>query len=163
MIFRKLVFILFVFSVFFACSKKALKVELKYTLEEFTKLSEEASPIPKEEGEIKFTDYAQGANHLESKGLVFKRLSFFAISFETVEQARLEALRLNQYYSRNWLFDRVQGEPVLEDYVIETFKATNPKRQIQRVPKKAVKEHREGSNEEPAQREAAQEAAPVQH
>jgi hypothetical protein len=148
MIFRKLIFILFLFSGFVACSKKVEKVELKYTSEEFTKLSAETSPMgSKGEGDIKFSEYAQGANHLESKGLIYKRLSFFAISFETVEQARLEALRLNQYFARNWLFDRVQGEPVLEDYVIENFKAINPNKLIQRVPKKAVEGHHEGHHE----------------
>lgn len=120
-----------------ACSKKVEKVELRYTPEEFMTLAHETSlSTEKGEGEIKFSDYSPGVNRLDSRALVYKRLSFFAIEFETVDQARSEALRLNQYYSRNWLFDRVEGEPVLEDYVIETFKATNPKRQIQRVPKK---------------------------
>ena len=81
---------------------------------------------------------------------MFERLAFFAVEFETEDQARAEALRLNQYYARNWLLDRVEGEPVLEDYVIETFHAINPKKRIQRVPKKhAVEgEQKEGEHGE---------------
>jgi hypothetical protein len=133
----KIVLILFVFS-FLSCSKKEKTLEPKYTAEEFLALAHETS-ASNEKGEdgLKFSDYAPGVNRLESKALMYKRLSFFALEFDTPEEARSEALRLNQYYARNWLFDRVEGEPVLEDYVIETFKAINPKRHIQRVPKKA--------------------------
>lgn len=119
-----------------SCSKKKVDPELKYTEVEFNHLANEtkaARAIGVDA--INFADYSPGVNLMESKSLEYKRLPFFAISFETETQARNEALRLNQYYARNWLFDRVEGEPILEDYVIVTFKATNPKRKIQRVPK----------------------------
>ncbi len=134
--------LIFVLSILGACSKKVEHPELKYTIEEFDALSHETSlNHEKGEGELKFSDYSPGVNRLESKALVYKRLSFFAVEFETLEEAKKEAYRLNQYYSRNWLFDHVQGEPILEDYVIETFKAINPKREIQRVPKKHEATH----------------------
>lgn len=117
-----------------ACSKKADPD--KFTVEEFNALSHEAKPTFAKGDELHLSDYASGVNHKESRALSYQNLSFFAIAFETKEQAQAEALRLNQYYARNWLFDRVEGEPVLEDYVIHTFKAQNPKRRIQRVPKK---------------------------
>ncbi|MGZ3807229.1 MAG: hypothetical protein ACXVCE_04025 [Bacteriovorax sp.] len=134
---KRAIFIALAFLAFGSCSKKVQKAELKYTAEEFTALAHEASSSP-EKGEdgIKFSDYSPGVNKLESKALMYKDLPFFAVEFESEEQARNEALRLNQYYSRNWLFDRVEGEPVLEDYVIETFKATNPQRKVKRVPRK---------------------------
>ena len=70
-----------------------------------------------------------------------------------------EAERLNQYYARNWLFDRVEGEPILEDYVITHFKATNPNREIQRKPKVEAHgehgEHGEGHGSEAGHGEAA--------
>lgn len=142
----RIVFIALIFSLV-SCSKKKEVPTLKYTLEEFTKLASEATASnEKGEGSIKFSDYSPGVNTKESKALMYKRLTFFAIEFETEDQARNEALRLNQYYSRNWLFDRVEGEPVLEDFVIEKFKAINPKRTIQRVPKK----HDEKPEEEKA-------------
>lgn len=125
----------FVFLV--ACSKKQVNVEPKFTSEEMMALAHEASAASeKGEDAIKFSDYSSGVNKVESKALKYQRLTFFAIEFETVEEARSEAKRLNQYHSRNWLFDRVEGEPILEDYVITTFKAVNPNRKVQRAPKK---------------------------
>lgn len=133
----KINFICFVIftSLLFSCSKKKEVVELKYSLIEFDLLAHEAFPTHEKADELKLADYAPGVRPQESKALVYKRLPFFAVSFETVDQARAEALRLNQYYARNWLFDRVEGEPILEDYVIETFHAINPRRKIQRSPK----------------------------
>lgn len=141
-----------------SCSKKKEVVELKYSLVEFDQLAHAATPS-KEKGEdsLQLSDYAPGVNRLESKALVIERLTFYAISFEKVEQARAEALRLNQYYARNWLFDRVEGEPILEDYVITTFHAINPKRKIQRVPKTHAPAHGTGHGE------GAGHAAPAGH
>lgn len=129
-------------SLLFSCSKKKEVVELKYTVEEFTHLAHETSNESGSKGP-NFSEYAPGVKPIESKALVYKRLPFYAVSFEHVEQARLEALRLNQYYARNWLFDRVEGEPILEDYVIKTFHAINPKRKIQRIPKPEAAAHGE--------------------
>lgn len=119
-----------------ACSKKKEIVEPRYTVEELTALAHNAT-VSSEKGEeaIQFSDYAPGVNRVESKSFRYERLVFYAIKFETTEEARSEAVRLNQYYARNWLFDRVEGEPLLEDYVITTFQAKNPNRQIQRKPK----------------------------
>ncbi len=147
---RKLLILIFIStSLLFSCSKKKEVVDLKYTLEEFDQLAHEATPShEKAEDGLKISDYAVGVNEHDSKGLVYKNLTFFAVSFESEEQARAEALRLNQYYSRNWLFDRVEGEPILEDYVITIFHAINPKRKIQRVPKAHAPAH--GEAHEPA-------------
>lgn len=128
------------------CSKKQQNTEPRYTAEEFMALAHESEPSnEKGEGALKLSDYSPGVNKLDSRALKYKRLTFFAVAFETTEEARSEALRLNQYYTRNWLLDRVEGEPILEDYVIETFKAANPKRHIQRVPKKTEASHHEGT------------------
>ena len=156
---------LFIISLSFGCTKKSEKIQLKYTAEEFMKLAEETTLSKEKEDSIQFTDYADGVNRVDSKALIYNRLSFFVIEFATEDQARAEALRLNQYYSRNWLFDRVDGEPVLEDYVIETFKAINPKRRVQRVPKKheAKKEGEDESGSEKPAHEALSHEAPAHH
>ena len=126
----------------FSCSKNNKVTELTYTLEEFNRLAEACtSSHNKDDAVLIFSDYKLGVNQIESKRLVFKDLIFFAVSFENESQAKEEAIRLNQYYARNWLFDRVEREPVLEDYVIETFKAKNPNRKIQRIPKHPVEVH----------------------
>jgi hypothetical protein len=140
--------ILICFSVLISCSKKSGVVDLKYTVEDLANTLHETSlGSDKAEDALKISDYSPGVNRLESKSLVYKRLTFYAVSFESSELARKEAIRLNQYYSRNWLFDRVEGEPLLEDYLIEKFKAINPNRTIQRVPKKHVESHGETSGE----------------
>ncbi len=131
------------------CSKKVVEPELKYTQEEFDLIMNSTSAILDKEAAnaINFSDYSTGANRGISKALIYERLSFAAIAFETQIQARAEALRLNQYYSRNWLFDKVEGEPILEDLIIVKFHAENPKRTIQRTPVNAPAEstHHEAS------------------
>jgi hypothetical protein len=137
----------------FGCSKKGEHLGEKYTLEEFNKiLSDTGSIQDKKVTSINFSDYSIGVNRVNSKAMEYKRLGFYVIEFETEEQARSEALRLNQYYSRNWLFDRTNNEPILEDMVIQNFKAINPARSFQRKPKTA-----------PVHGEAHGEAAPVHH
>ena len=119
------------------CSKKQALTEPKYTALEFMALAHEAEPShEKAEDALNLSDYAPGVNRLDSTAMRYNRLVFFAVEFDSPTQAMNEAKRLNQYYTRNWLLDRVEGEPILEDYVIKTFKAANPNRKIQRVPKK---------------------------
>ncbi len=147
----------FSFVIFFSlsgCSKKNVDAGQKYTFEEFKILSADSSMLPKKDEEgnvlVTFNDYSPGINLIESQGLKYKRLDYVAVSFATEVQARNEALRLNQYYARNWLFDHVEGEPILEDYVIETFKAINPNRKIQRIPKTHKSESESGAPAEHA-------------
>jgi hypothetical protein len=124
---------------FFSCSRKNDEHGKKFTFEELMARSVDAVELPKkvEDGgiPIDFTQYAATANQIESRGFRYRKLLFWAISFATEEDARKEALRLNQYYSRNWLFDQVEGEPILEDYVITMYAAINPSRKIQRIAK----------------------------
>lgn len=120
-----------------ACSKKHAEPEPVYTLEEFNTVlaTTPANPDKNTANAINFSDYSPGVNRINSRPMEYQRLSFALIEFETVKQARDEALRLNQYYSKNWLFDKVEGEPLLEDLVIVKFHAANPKRRVQRKPK----------------------------
>lgn len=136
---RKALILIILCSVsFFSCTKKHNDGGEKYAVEEFDKLAH-SSVIAKQYGDdaIAFKEYSLGFNEVESRTLIYQRLRFFAVKFETEKMAHDEAVRLNQYYSRNMLFDRVEGEPILEDYVITTFQAKNPNRAIQRVPKKS--------------------------
>lgn len=45
------------------------------------------------------------------------------IQFEKAEQACKAAKIVSQYYAKNWLFDQVNNEPVLESFVKEAFGA----------------------------------------
>lgn len=129
------VFFICSFVFFNGCSKKQTDEGKKYTDEEMTALiNESGATIDKNVPAVNFADYVPGINKLTAKGLSYERLIFYALEFESEQLARAEATRLNQYYVRNWLFDRVEGEPILEDLVILKFHAINPKRSVQRKP-----------------------------
>ena len=135
-------FILLMTAFLLSCSKKHKEVEPIYTPEEFQTLTANLTTVnPTGENAIPFHEYSPKVNKLISKTFVYERLRFYAIGFDSVEDAREEAKRLNQYYSHNFMFDQVEGEPVLEDYVITQFKAMNPNRTVQRIPKKHEASH----------------------
>lgn len=48
------------------------------------------------------------------------------IQFDTEENARNAAIAYGQLYARNWLFDNVKNEPVLEDFVKKGFGGIDP-------------------------------------
>lgn len=50
-------------------------------------------------------------------------VEFTMVRFKHMEQARKKATELNGYYNRNWLFDEVSGEPVIEHFVTNYLKA----------------------------------------
>lgn len=50
-------------------------------------------------------------------------LDMIVLEFETPEMAKREAIRLGQFYFKNWVFDDVAGEPFLEKFVIKAFAA----------------------------------------
>ncbi len=52
---------------------------------------------------------------------------FIIVQFETEKQAKQSAYKINQYYARNWVFDDVMNEPVLEQFVQKAFDAKNPR------------------------------------
>lgn len=118
------------------CTSKKQEPELKYKPEEFDAIINTTTAVPDKNtaNAINFSDYSPGVNKLTSRPMIYERLSFAILEFETETQARNEAQRLNQYYSRNYLFDKVEGEPILEDLVLVKFHAQNPKRRIQRKP-----------------------------
>lgn len=50
-------------------------------------------------------------------------LSFLMISYAQYDQAQRAAEHLGQYYYKNWLFDQVAGEKILEDFVTQAYAA----------------------------------------
>jgi len=51
--------------------------------------------------------------------VVIKKLSLDALYYETQEDALASANHIQQYLSRNWVFDNVVGEPILERFVVK--------------------------------------------
>ena len=72
-------------------------------------------------------NYGPGCKKGSGKRLKVKRVELITVQFDTVEAARKEAIRLNQYHFANWLFDEVTEEPVLRHFVKRVFKAVSPK------------------------------------
>lgn len=60
------------------------------------------------------------------KRIKIRLVELIAIEFDTEANARAAALAYNQYYARNWFFDDVNGEPVLESFVKEVYDAKIP-------------------------------------
>lgn len=52
-----------------------------------------------------------------------KLLEFNALYYENQKDAILSAKTFDGYYSFNWAFDYVRGEPILERYVVRAFQA----------------------------------------
>ncbi len=50
-------------------------------------------------------------------------LSFLMISYAQYDQAQRAAEHLGQYYYKNWLFDQVAGERILEEFVTAAYQA----------------------------------------
>ncbi len=112
----------------FACSKKEVVYE-RYTAEELVKTLGPVKEVKREDPKyipLQLEFYGKGIIVDTFKVLSYRDLSFLAIEFESEAQAKGEALRLKQYYFKNWLLDSVAGEPSLEDLVIHNLKAENP-------------------------------------
>lgn len=55
-----------------------------------------------------------------------KNLDVIALEYMTEEEAINSARKIKGYYVRNWTFDDVTGEPILERFVEEALKAKKP-------------------------------------
>ncbi len=71
-------------------------------------------------------NYGPGCVVGSGKRIKVRKVELITIQFETVEQARQEAIRLDQYHFANWLFDEVEEEPVLKHFIKKVFKAVKP-------------------------------------
>lgn len=104
--------------------------ELKYSKEQLYSRALKADSsvsfvLPKTMREgIHCTDYPEGcvAGHM----VQMRKLDFIAVEFMTEDQAKFAAKKVRGYYVRNWLFDDVTGEPILERFVTESLEAKKP-------------------------------------
>lgn len=125
---------LFFFS---SCSKKS-EAPPRLKVEELVKALGPVKEVKKGDPiAVPFRQEYYGAGHISDsyKVLSYKDLAFLVVEFESEEMAHNEALRLKQYFHKNWLIDEVAGEPSLEDLIIYKLKAVNPSLKVQRVPK----------------------------
>jgi hypothetical protein len=55
--------------------------------------------------------------------VIAKKMLIIAVNYKTEDDAIRAAIRFDGYFVKNWMFDRVQGEPVLEDFVKKVYDA----------------------------------------
>jgi hypothetical protein len=55
-------------------------------------------------------------------------IDMIALEFDSEESAKAEALRLDQWHYKNWVFDDVTNEPTLERFIQQAFGAIRPKK-----------------------------------
>ena len=109
----------------FSCTK-----ELKYTKESLLAKAQAVDPsvtviLPRTMNEgVNCADYPDGC---QSAHIVkIKNLEMIAVEFMDTDQAIFAAKKIRGYYSRNWLFDDVTNEPILEKFVTEHLEAKKP-------------------------------------
>ena len=87
-------------------------------------LAEKLGGGPTCEGEAPSLAYSKGC--IKVVRAKVKELEFAFVEFQTTDQAKAEAKRLNQFFCKNWLLDEITTEPALEEFVRTTFGAINP-------------------------------------
>ncbi len=70
--------------------------------------------------------YPEGCIAMSPKRFKVRLVKLIVVQFHSEKQACMAALKLKQYYTRNWLLDDVTEEPVLVDFVKKVYKATTP-------------------------------------
>jgi hypothetical protein len=117
--------IIFIIILFASCTK-----ELKYTKEDlFFKANKADSTttfvLPKSMTEgVSCRDYSEGC--LSAHIVQVQKLDFIAVEFMTTAQSKFAAKKVRGYYVRNWVFDDVSGEPLLEKFVEQSLEAKKP-------------------------------------
>ncbi|MBL7664461.1 MAG: hypothetical protein JNM93_04965 [Bacteriovoracaceae bacterium] len=109
-----------------SCSKeepKLTKVDIMLMIYKGDNTAEEVLPRDMNSG-VKCTDYGPGCLRGYQGRILGLDATF--VEFETDEQALAEATRVNGYYLKNWLFDDVSGEPVLERFFKRYLNAKRP-------------------------------------
>ena len=104
--------------------------EVKYNKEELLKKAQAADPtvtliLPDSiTTGVSCSEYSPGC---QSAHIVrVKKLDLIAVEFDKEENAQFAAKKFRGYYLRNWFFDDVMGEPVLEKFVTEKLEAKKP-------------------------------------
>jgi hypothetical protein len=114
-----------------SCSKeeKTFSPSQMWSLAKETEPDVELVPIGAghEHKRVLCKNYGPGCVEGTGKRIKVRRVELITIQFKTVEDARREAIRLDQYHFANWLFDEVEEEPVLKHFVKKVFNAVNPK------------------------------------
>jgi hypothetical protein len=106
------------------------KVELKYTKEELYLKAVKIDPdikfiLPKSMSEgASCQNYSK--NCVSAHFVRVQNLDLIAVEFMTEKDAVFAAKKYRGLYLRNWMFDDVIGEPILEKFMIEKLEVKRP-------------------------------------
>lgn len=104
--------------------------EVKYSKEALLKRAQAADPtvsfiLPRSINDgISCSAYTDGC--MSGHTVKVRNLELIAVEFGTEEQARYAARKIRGYYTKNWVFDDVTGEPILEEFVSRVLDAKKP-------------------------------------
>ncbi len=123
---------LFIFPTLLALSilSASCTKEVKYSKEELLHRAQAADPtvqliLPRSINEgISCSNYTEGC--LSGHTVKVQNLDLIAVEFATEEQAKYAAKKIRGYYTGNWVFDDVTGEPILEKFVSRVLDAKKP-------------------------------------
>ncbi len=116
--------LLLIFSIMIlSCSEEV------FTKKQLMQLTLENDPqatyvIPKtmEDG-IKCEDYGGKDACVSGHTIRLLGLEAVYVEYKSEKLAKKYAKIYNGYYARNWMFDEVQGEPILENFVVKVYGA----------------------------------------
>ena len=122
----------FMFLIFYltisSCTKKEMTKEEVWSRAVAEDPKVELILPSKEYPAVNCMEYGEGCLYgLHAK---VKNLHMIAIRFDDENHALYAAVKFDAYYKHNWVFDRVQGEPVLEDFVIKVYSAIRARSMI---------------------------------
>jgi hypothetical protein len=122
----------FIFPSFLALSilSASCTKEVKYSKEELLSKAQAADSsvsivLPRSINEgISCSNYSEGC--MSGHTVKVKNLDLIAVEFGTEAEAKYAAKKIRGYYTRNWVFDDVSGEPILEEFVSRVLDAKKP-------------------------------------
>ncbi len=104
--------------------------EVRYSKEYLLARAQKADPsvqliLPRSINDgISCSAYTEGC--ISGHTVRVKDLDMIAVEFSHEEQAKYAAKKIRGYYTGNWVFDDVTGEPVLEEFVSRVLDAKKP-------------------------------------
>jgi hypothetical protein len=127
----KIILLLSCFLVLSGCSSKDEEI---YSQPELWSIATKADknieiilPNSIAEGIVCDRDYRGFEGCLSGRFVKLRKVKAIILEFQNSDQAKRAAYHLDQYYAKNWVFDEVRDEPVLESFVKSTFNAKRPK------------------------------------
>lgn len=89
-------------------------------------------PKTMEDG-IKCSDYGEGC--IAGHNVLVLGLEMIVVEYDSSENAKKAAMVIDAYYVKNWLFDDVYGEPVLEKFAKKAYDAIRARDELKKSSK----------------------------